>query len=233
MTSFPLSTKTLIGTFAALMVLPLSACTAADVKSNTETVAKTVKTDVLKAVETTSSADITKAVSGTYIGDPSHTYVGLTYLHQGYARATLRVDNTQIIMNLDSASPEAASLMVTMKTEDISSGTAKFDDHLMSPDFFDAAAYPEMTFKSTSMNMNTGATGTVTGDLTIKGITKPVTLDVTLNKIGQNFRSKADMLGVSASGKINRSDWDLGKYAPSVGEMVTLTIEAEMAIKSE
>ena len=230
MSTLPISTRRFIGTVASLILLPLAACTATDVQSNTETAAKAVKTDVLNAVDATPTADITKAVSGTYTGDPSHTYVGLTYLHQGYARATLRVDNTQIKMTLDSAAPEDSTLMVTMKTTDISSGTAKFDEHLMSPDFFDAAAHPEMTFKSTSMNMKTVSTGTVTGDLTIKGISKPVTLDVTLNKIGQHFRSKADMLGVSAKGQINRSDWDLGKYAPAVGDIVTLTIEAEMAI---
>jgi len=224
--------NTSLTVLALLLPLSMSACTAADVQSNAETATNSVKTAAANAASETSS-DITKAVSGTYIGDPTHTYVGLTYMHQGYARATLRVDNVAIKLDLDAAAPETATLRVDMKAENISTGTEKFDQHLMSADFFDSAAYPDMTYTSTSMNMKTPSSGTVTGDLTMKGVTKPVTLDVSLNKIGQNFRSKADMIGISATGEINRSDWGLGKYSPTVGDAVTLVIEAEMAIKGE
>ncbi len=195
--------------------------------------ANTAATDTATVQPSSSQADIREAVSGTYIGDPSHTYVGLTYMHQGYARATLRVDNVAINLAFEREKPEDAKLTVMMKATNINTGTKKFDIHLMSADFFDAENYPDISFTSTSMTMKTPSTGTITGELTIKDITKPLTLDVTLNKVGQHFRSKADMIGISASGELSRTEWGLGKYAPTVSDKVTLTIEAELAIPVE
>lgn len=223
--------RTILLTSAVTLCTSLVACSPATTAPSTVPSANAQSTS--ETAQTPTGEDITTAVTGVYTGDPSHTYVGLTYMHQGYARATIRVDNVQIKLDLDAASPEAASLDVMMKANEISSGTDKFDEHLMSADFFDAETYPDMTFKSTKLVMNTPSTGTVTGNLTIKDVTKPVTLDVTLNKIGQNFRSKADMLGVSARGEVSRTDFGLGKYAPMVGDTVAIVIEAEMAIETE
>jgi len=97
----------------------------------------------------------------------------------------------------------------------------------VSADFFDVETYPTITFKSTDVKRALLGSGSVTGDMTIKGITKPVTFTGKINKVGKNFRSGVDMFGVSATANIKRSDFDVDKYAPNVGDDVEIMIEVE------
>ena len=172
------------------------------------------------------------AVPGVYKSEATHAYITFQYLHQGYARPTLRWNDFDATVNLDPSNPTASTLNVVIDTASIDSGVEKFDQHLVSPDFFDAAAHPKITFNSTSLIEASTGKGSITGDLTMKGITKPVELFVTLNKVGENFRSKKPMIGISATAKLKRSDWDLGKYTPVVGDDVDISIEVEF-IKEE
>jgi len=112
-----------------------------------------------------------------------------------------------------------STLMVEIPTASIDSGVPKFDEHLVSADFFDAENHPTITFKSTDMKQLYTGTGKVTGDLTIKG-------DVTLNKVGKHFRNGKDMFGISATGNLKRSEHGVDKYAP-MGDDVKLMIEVE------
>jgi len=195
--------------------------------------ASSVKKNAGKIVATASAkpsppgADIGEAPSGVYKSESGHAYIAFTYLHQGFSRPVLRWGEFDATVNLDAQNPTESTLSVTIPAASIDSGVAKFDEHLVSADFFDVANHPTITFTSTSLQEVQRGRGHLVGNLTMKGITKPVTLDVKLNKVGENFRSKAPMFGISATGRINRSDWDLGKYAPSVGNDVDLTIEVE------
>ena len=110
--------------------------------------------------------------------------------------------------------------MVEIPTASIDSGVPKFDEHLVSADFFDAENHPTITFKSTDMKQLYTGTGKV------KGVTKPITLDVTLNKVGKHFRNGKDMFGISATGNLKRSEHGVDKYAP-MGDDVKLMIEVE------
>lgn len=170
--------------------------------------------------------DIGAAPSGTYVAEATHAYIAFSYSHQGYSNPILRWKKFDATLDLDSANPENSTLMVTIPSDAIDSGVPKFDEHLVSADFFDAENHPAITFKSTDMKQIYTGTGKVTGDLTIKGTTKPITLDVKLNKVGQHFRSGKDMFGISATGNLKRSEYGVDKYAP-MGDDVKLMIEVE------
>ena len=170
--------------------------------------------------------DIGDAPSGIYNSEQGHAYVAFTYSHQGYSKPILRWGKMDASINLDSANPENSTLKVTIPVSSIDSGVEAFDKHLVSADFFDADNHPTITFNSTNMEQIVTGTGRVTGDLTIKGVTKPVTLKATLNKVGKHFRSGVDMFGISARGKVKRSDFGVDKYGPMADD-VDIMIEVE------
>lgn len=183
--------------------------------------------DAAKAMKPSApGVDIGTAPSGTYTPEATHAYIAFSYSHQGYSNPILRWKKFDGKLELDSANPEKSSLMISIPSDSIDSGVAKFDEHLVGVDFFDAAAHPMITFKSTDMEQIYTGTGRVTGDLTIKGVTKPITLDVKLNKVGKHFRSGKDMFGISATGHLKRSEYGVDKYAP-MGDDVKLMIEVE------
>jgi len=220
----------------------LIGCAQAESAAEKATETATTKTSEMaqKATETVKEVmkpsapgvDISGAVPGVYKSEATHAYITFQYLHQGYARPTLRWNEFDATVNLDPSSPTDSTLSVTIDAASIDSGVTKFDEHLVSGDFFDVANHPEITFSSTSLNQIAVGTGKVMGELTMKGITKPVELDVVLNKVGENFRSKKPMLGISAKTQIKRSEWDLGQYTPLVGDDVDISIEVEF-IKEE
>ena len=133
---------------------------------------------------------------------------------------------TDATVVFDQANPENSSLTVRLPTADIDSGVPKFDDHLRSAGFFDSANYPDITFVSTDISQISNGYGTITGELTIKDVTKPFTLTGKINKVGKHFRSGVDMFGVSATGKLNRAEFGVDQYMP-VGADVEIMVEVE------
>ena len=184
------------------------------------------KDTIAAAKPSAPGVDISAAPSGSYIAESTHAYIAFSYSHQGYSNPILRWGKFDANLELDSENPENSTLMVEIPTASIDSGVPKFDEHLVSADFFDAENHPVITFKSTEMKQIYTGTGKVTGDLTIKGVTKPITLDVTLNKVGQHFRNGKDMFGISAVGNLKRSEHGVDKFAP-MGDDVKLMIEVE------
>lgn len=114
----------------------------------------------------------------------------------------------------------------------INSRVDEFDEHLNSDDFFDTTKFPEITFKSTSIKATGNDNYDVTGDLTIKGITRPLTLAMTVNKAANHPMRGTPMIGISGEATLDRSDFDLGLYAPNVGDDVNIQVTAEM-VKSD
>ena len=116
---------------------------------------------------------------------------------------------------------------MTFPLEGLHTGVAKLDDDLKAPDFFDAAKYPEVTFKSTKVE-KVGADGLkVSGDLTVKGVTKPVVLNAKVNKIGENPMSKAPSAGFDADTTLKRSDFGITKFAPNVSDEIKVHISLD------
>ena len=209
--------KTFLYTGAAAALLAITAC------SDTSGAAESQK-PVAKATQAVNSYDALAVPSGTYTMDKTHGYVTFIYLHKGLSNPVLRFDDVDATLVLDADKPENSQIDVTITAENIDSGVAKFDAHLKSPDFFDTAKNPTITFKSTSFTRASATTGTMTGDLTMMGTTKPVTFDVSL--VGTDD-GKKPAIGVEGTTKILRSDFALGKYVPRVGDAVTISVSAE------
>jgi polyisoprenoid-binding protein YceI len=208
----------------------LAACSGATETAQTQTkeVGKTiakVSAKVAGEVEK-SGADLSALPAGTYKSEQGHAYVAFTYSHQGFSNPILRWGTTDATVVFDQENPENSTLTVRLPTADIDSGVAKFDDHLRSEGFFDSANYPEITFVSTDISQLSDGYGTLTGELTIKDVTKPFTLTGTVNKVGKHFRSGVDMFGVSATGKLNRAEFGIDQYMP-VGADVEIMVEVE------
>ena len=163
----------------------------------------------------------------TYKIDPTHTIVLAQWNHFGFSNPSASFGNVEGTLVYDAADVARSSVEVTLPLSGLEGFSAKFNEHLRSADFFDAAKFPNATFKSTSVAAAGTNKLTVTGDLTIKDITKPVILDVTLNGAGEHPMLKKQAIGFSATATIKRSDFGVGAYAPNVSDEVQLRITTE------
>ena len=159
--------------------------------------------------------------------DASHSGVVFGWNHFGFSNPAARFDKIEGSVLLDKADLTKSSISVSLPVEGLDTGVAKLDEALKSADFFDAAKYPTITFKSTKVE-KTGENGLkITGDLTVHGVTKPVTLDAKVNKIG-TFEIpgviKAQAAGFDATTVIKRSDFGVSKYVPAVSDEIPVRI---------
>lgn len=173
------------------------------------------------------AAPAVTAVSGTYQLDPTHTDVLAQWTHFGFSQPSAHFGISEGTLVYDAADVSKSSVQVTMPISGINSFVDKLDEHLASGDFFDAGKFPNATFKSTSVAAAGTNKLTVTGDLTIKDVTKPVTLDVTLNGAGEHAMLKKQAIGFTATAAIKRGDFGVGAYAPNVSDDVQLRITTE------
>jgi polyisoprenoid-binding protein YceI len=140
--------------------------------------------------------------------EPAHSTIGFVARHMMVTKVRGVFKKVDLVADFDPANPAQGSVSVEIDVNSIDTGVADRDNHLRSPDFFDVANYPVMTFRSTSGSVRSGSSGTITGDLTIRGITRPVTLDVDfLGEITDPFGNQK--VAFTASTKINREDWGL------------------------
>lgn len=216
---------------SASAIALLAACSQANVEAATDAASETTQDAVAKTKAVadnvmTPDKDVSTIPSGTYKSESGHAYIAFTYSHQGYSNPIVRWGKFDATLDLNNEAPAKSSLSVNIDPASVDTGVPKFDEHLLSADFFDVANHPNITFTSTSLKQLGSDTGTVTGDLTMNGVTKPLTLDVKLNKVGKHFRSGVPMFGISATGALKRSDWGIDKYTP-MAEDVKLMIEVE------
>ena len=163
----------------------------------------------------------------TYKLDPAHTSVVAQWNHFGFSNPFAHFGNVEGTLVYDAANPGNSSVQVTLPLSGLESFTPKFNEHLRSADFFDAASFPNATFKSTQVEAVGAGKFKVTGELTIKDITRSVVLDATLNKAADHPMSKAPTIGFDATTTISRTEFGVGAYAPNVGDTVTLRITTE------
>lgn len=177
--------------------------------------------------------DVSATIPGLYKSDTSHAYITFSYDHQGYSRPWLRWRSWTGDLNWNPSAPEQSLIAVVIDAASVDSGVDKFDDHLKSADFFEVEKHPQITFTSTSVAIDGASTAKVAGDLTIKGVTKPVTLDVKINRAADDDFAKGYKLGFSGKTAIKRSDFGVDKYTPFVGDDVEIIVEAEFVMPKE
>lgn len=174
----------------------------------------------------------------TYNFDSTHTKIMFVYNHLGLSNQYGRFDgfDGEVVFSADKMAE--AKVNVTIDANSIDTDVTKLDEHLKSPDFFDTAKYPKITFKSTGVKQTGSKSLQVAGDLTIKGKTLPVVLDATLNHNGEHPLAKfvkayagANWISFSAKTRVRRSDYDLGLYAPMTSDTVDIIIETELREK--
>jgi polyisoprenoid-binding protein YceI len=166
----------------------------------------------------------------TYTFEPGHTQGVVRWNHLGFANPTAHFAMVEGSLDFDQAAIVKSSVTVTIPLSALSTGVPDLDDDFRSADFFEFAKFPRATFKSTKVEKN-GESGRlkVTGDLNLHGITKPIVLDVIVNKIGINPRNKVATVGFEATAMLKRSDFGLGRYVPQVSDQIELQITAEAA----
>ena len=162
-----------------------------------------------------------------YTIDSNHTQVIFSYSHFGLSTITGRFANITGTFAFDAADPTNSTIAVTIPIDSVSMGVPRLDEHLKSADFFDATVFPTATFASTKVTAGAPGHLSVAGNLTVHGVSKPVVLDVVINKIGVHPMTDAPAAGFDATTTLKRSDFGVGAYAPNVGDEVTLRITME------
>lgn len=173
------------------------------------------------------------AAPRTFEIDPTHTQVSFTYDHFGFSNPTGRLEDIKGTLVIDQADWGQSSVQVTMPLSGLHTGVAKLDEHLKKADFFDAARFPDVTFKSTGVRKTGADTLEISGDLTVHGVTRPVTLHARINKIGANKMINSESAGFDADATLKRSDFGMGAYVPAVSDTVKIhiTVSANLAKK--
>jgi len=175
-----------------------------------------------------SAADLSAVPSGNYQVEPTHAYINFQYNHLGLSNPTLSFDDFTIDFNLDNADPSKSTVAVSIETDSVITGSDIFKQHLTGDGWFNTAEFPAITFESTSVEAAGDDMYKVTGNATVKGVTKPLTLDITINAAMNHPMSGKPVIGLDATGNLLRSDFGLGKFAPNISDEVALNISVEM-----
>ena len=170
------------------------------------------------------------AAPETFIIDGSHTFPRFSYSHLGFSKQLSRFDRTSGSIVLDKEA-KTGSVDVTIDMKSVNTGFEVFNGHIQGEDFLDTAKYPTATFKSTKVHFDGDKPTSVDGNLTIKGVTRPVTLTIDSYLLMPHPMMKKDAIGANATTRISRTEFGAGKYAPNVGDEVTITVSLE-AIKN-
>ena len=161
----------------------------------------------------------------TYTIEPDYTQGVFRWSHLGFSNPAAQVSQGQGTLEFDSAHPTRASVSVTIPLSTLNTGVPALDEHLRSEDFFEVAKFPTATFRSTKVEQGAGKDRLrVIGDLNLHGVTRPVTLDVTVLKVGTNPRTSLPTVGFEATTMLKRSDFNLGAFVPQVSDAIQMQI---------
>ena len=166
------------------------------------------------------------AAPATYGVEPNHTYPRFSYSHLGFSTQQSRFDKTTGAVVYDREG-KTGSVDITIDTRSVNTGSALFNQHIQAEDFLDTTQYPTVTFKSSKVVFDGDKPVSIEGDLTMKGVTKRVTLTVTRFLAAPHPIQKKDTIGADAYTIVKRSDFNMGKYAPAVSDEVRIDIAIE------
>ena len=162
----------------------------------------------------------------TYGVEANHTFPRFSYTHLGFTTQQSRFDKTTGTVVYDKEG-RTGSVDIAIDTRSVSTGSALFNQHIQAEDFLDTAKYPSVTFKSTKVVFDGDKPVSIEGDLTMKGVTKRVTLTVTRFLAAPHPIQKKDTIGADAYTIVKRTDFNMGKYAPAVSDEVRIDIAIE------
>jgi polyisoprenoid-binding protein YceI len=168
-----------------------------------------------------------EAAPETFILDKPHADVIFNISHLGYSKTWGRFRDLDATLVLDQENPAASSIEVTIDAVSIDTNYLKRDNHLRTPDFLSVREFPSITFKSTKIEQTGENTAKVTGDFTMHGVTKPITLDVTMNKLAEHPAAQVPAVGFSAQFVLDRSEFGVSTYAPAIGKDMQVFIDLE------
>lgn len=166
------------------------------------------------------------AAPQTYVVEGTHTFPRFSYSHFGYSTQLSRFDKTTGTVVFD-AEGKTGSVDIVIDMTSVNTGFTDFNGHIQGEDFLDTAKFPKATFKSTKVVFEDGKPKSIDGNLTIKGLTKPVTLTVSSFQAMPHPMLKKPALGANAWTVIKRSEFNAGKFAPYVGDEVRIDIAIE------
>ena len=169
----------------------------------------------------------TRLAPGDFVLDAAHAALVFRINHLGYSDYVGRFDRFEASLSGDAAAPAQAQVAALIDMSSLNIANPEFAAELMGPDWFDAAAHPQALFRSTAIELTGDSTAQIRGDLTLRGITRPISLSAKLNGSAYDPLRRADVIGFSASTRINRSDFGIDRFSGLLTETVQIEIEAE------
>jgi polyisoprenoid-binding protein YceI len=164
----------------------------------------------------------------TYTLEPDYTQGVFRWNHLGFSNPAAQFAQGQGTLEFDQVDPTRASVTVTIPLSTLYTGVPGLDEHFRSKDFFDTERFPTATFKSTRVEKGAMKDQLkVVGALSLHGFTRPVTLDVSIIRIGTNPRTSLPTIGFEGTTKLKRSDFGLGKYVPQVGDEIEMRFSSQ------
>lgn len=164
---------------------------------------------------------------GSYKLDDTHAYLSFSYSHLGLSNPQIQFADFDAKLELHGNDMSQSRVSISIDAASVDSSLPQLDEALRGAEFFDVMNHPQITFQSTAYEETSDHSGRLTGDLSVRGVTHPVTLDVTINSAAMNPLNRREMIGFSAIGSFKRSDYGMTAYAPLVGDELSLTIQIE------
>ena len=168
--------------------------------------------------------------SGSYVLDPAHGKITWSVDHMGFSTYVGQFTDVAATLDLDVRNPSASTLSATIDTDSVGTLNDQLDSHLRTADFLDTANFPQAQFAATSMRLIDRDSAAITGNLTLRGVTRPVTIEADFNQAGINPVDQKYSLGFDGETTIKRSDFGINYGLPMLGDEVTLNLEAEFKL---
>jgi polyisoprenoid-binding protein YceI len=173
-------------------------------------------------------ANAAAAAADSYTLDPTHTFPRFEISHFGFSTHRGQFNKTTGKLVLDRAA-KTGSVEITVQTASVGTGDPKLEEHLRSADFFNVEKFPTMVFKAKTVKFNGDVPASAEGELTLLGVTKPLTLTISRVKCAPHPMMKKDACGAEVTGMLKRTDFGMKTYVPNLGDEVTLHIQIEAA----
>lgn len=180
------------------------------------------------AIASIATFSVAKPVA--YTIDPAHTATVFSWSHFGFSTPSANFTDIQGTINVDNEKPSNSSVNVIIPISSVNTNVTALDQEFQKAAWFDAAKFPNITFKSTKVETKDKKHFKIMGNLTVKGITKPVVLDAVLNKQAVHPMTKLATVGFNATTSFNRSAFGIANYVPNVSDKITVNITTEASV---